>query len=345
MLIKAMTRATGIGPLPELLEAYAGTKTVKAVFADAGLPQLLIHERKHLIPLSSLARLNQAAAERTGDPAFGLATGLEMAPGDYGKWAIYASQAPTLAVGISRAIETLNLHQAGSSMRLAPRNNGQVAWEDWHADISSPLFIQHSDGIVPGMIRFIQIFLGPDWRPSRVEVGYPLPNRVEHLEAATEAAWVFDSPCLAIVMSNDDLRTETPQRSERPRATPLLTHGDAVADMESELPDASLKYIAAVISLRLLDGNSDIEGTAQALGTGRRTLQRRLEDHGLNYRSLLMRIRMQRAKGLIEETCMPLKVIYFELGYSDPAHFTRAFRNHFGYPPSQVEKKVSTERK
>jgi AraC-like DNA-binding protein len=345
MVEKAMTRATGIGPLPEILEAYAGSKLIRTVFADASLPQGVIHDRAHLIPLFSLARLYQAAAERTGDHAFGLAAGLEMSPGDYGKWVLYASQAPTLADGISRAIDTLHLHQTGSVMRLAPRKNGQVAWEYWHAGTSIQLFTQHSDHVVPGLIRFVQIFLGQDWRPAWVEVGYPSPNQAGHLEAATEAAWVFDRPSMAIVMSCEELRARRPQLARQPQKTPLLTFRDIVAESEPEWSDTSLKKIASVISLRLLDGNSDIEGAAQALGTGIRKLQRCLEDQGLTYRSLLTHIRMQRAKSLIEETDIPLKSLFSELGYSDPAHFTRAFRKHCGYPPSQFQKKVSIGRK
>lgn len=338
MVETAITRATGIGPLPELLDAYAGRKLIKAVFDDASLPEGLIHNRSHSIPMSSLAELYQAAAQRTGDPAFGLTVGLEMSPGDYGKWVAYASQARTLPDGISRAINTLHLHQTGSFMRLAPRTNGQIAWEYWHAGTSSPLFRQHSDHVIPTLIRFAQVFLGPDWRPACVEVGYPKPNQAPHLEAITEAAWVFDCPCIAIVMSGKHLRSRQPQPTGWPPTNPLLTFRDIVADAEVEWSGDPVKNIAAVISLRLLDGNSDIEGAAQALGTGCRTLQRRLEDEGLTYRSLLMRIRMQRAKSLIEETGLPLKMVYSELGYSDPAHFTRAFRRHYGYPPSRIKK-------
>jgi AraC-like DNA-binding protein len=188
------------------------------------------------------------------------------------------------------------------------------------------------------MIRFIQLFLGPDWRPSRVEVGHPSPDQADRLEAATEAAWVFNCSCLAIVLSNEDLRARRPQ-IEQPAKTPLLTYRDVVAESTAEWPDASLKYIAAVISLRLLDGESDIEGAAHELGTACRTLQRRLEDQGLSYRSLLMRIRMQRAKSLILETDIPLKNVCSELGYSSPAHFSRAFRKYYGHPPSQLQKK------
>jgi AraC-like DNA-binding protein len=79
-----------------------------------------------------------------------------------------------------------------------------------------------------------------------------------------------------------------------------------------------------------------MEGAARFLGSGRRQLQRRLEAQGLTYRSLVTEIRMQRAKSLIEGTEAPIKRIGLELGYADPAHFTRAFGKYYGFAPSHL---------
>jgi iron complex transport system substrate-binding protein len=45
---------------------------------------------------------------------------------------------------------------------------------------------------------------------------------------------------------------------------------------------------------------------------------------------------MDRAKALIAETNATLSEIAEEVGYSDPAHFSRAFRRHVGVPPSRL---------
>lgn len=331
-----MTRATGVGSLPDLLNACGGEKTLRSVFTDANLPLALTHDRTHRLPLSSLARLYQAAAERTGNPVFGLTAGLAMTPDDFGKWAQYASQGATLEDGISRAIETLHLHQSGTVMRLAHRPDGHVALEYAHPDVSNALFRQHSDHVVPNMIRFIQSFMGHEWRPCRVEAAYPAPNHADRLEAMIGAAWDFDRPCPAVVMSREDLRAPNRQIAEWTPKTPLLTYADVEAEARLDWPDDLVENIAAVVSLRMLDGLCDIEGAAEILGMGCRTLQRELQGNGLTYRSLVTLMRMERAKDLIKETALPIKGVCFKLGYSDPAHFTRAFQKHFGYPPSQL---------
>ena len=51
---------------------------------------------------------------------------------------------------------------------------------------------------------------------------------------------------------------------------------------------------------------------------------------------MLDRVRMDRAKALIGETGSTLAEVAEQVGYSDPAHFTRAFRRRFGVPPSRL---------
>jgi len=342
MKASSVTHATGMGPLPDLLEERTGRKTVETVFSEVGLPLALIDERSHRLPMPLLARLFQRAAGRAGDPLFGLAVGSAMAPGDYGMWARYAMQARTLGEGIHRAIRTLHLHESGTAMRLVSRAGELAAWEYWHPRISGPLFCQHSDHLIPVMIRFVQGFLGVDWSPLRVELAYTSSQEFGDHEAESRCAWVCAQPNVAVVMRSSELRAKGPLLDGPPSALPLLGYRDVVADSTRPLVGGPLDHVAATMSLRLLDGSHDIDGAAHLLGTTSRTLQRRLEAHGLSYRVLLTRLRMQRAKSLIVETDAPLKKIGADLGYSDPAHFTRAFAKYFGYAPSHL-RRISPE--
>jgi hypothetical protein len=331
-----MTTATGLGPLPELLEIRESPKAVRKLFAAEGIPLALIEDRQQRLPLGKLARLFQRAAQQAGDWRFGLDVGLAMAPGEYGLWARYAMQAPTLGGAISRIVETLHLHQSGTVMRVTPRPDGCAAWEYWCPGAGRAGMTQHTDHVVPVMIRFAQAYLGPDWTPLRVEVAYPSPRRATDLEGVTGTSWVFGGPCLAILMTAAALRATRAPDDENFPSGPLLSHVDVVAARTLEATHAPVADIASTVALRLLEGNSDIDGAACLLNIGSRTIQRRLEEQGLTYRSLVAQIRMGRAKSLIEGTDAPLKRIGLELGYNDPAHFTRAFCRYFGYPPSRL---------
>lgn len=54
----------------------------------------------------------------------------------------------------------------------------------------------------------------------------------------------------------------------------------------------------------------------------------------------LERIRMEKAKPLIEQNQLPLKEIAYQLGYMDQQYFSRRFKKHFGYAPSAIRKRL-----
>ena len=71
----------------------------------------------------------------------------------------------------------------------------------------------------------------------------------------------------------------------------------------------------------------------RVLGLHPRTLERRLSRWGASFESLLDEFRRIRSLQLIQQGTHSLTDIAFLVGYSDSAHFTRAFRRWTGSPP------------
>ena len=61
---------------------------------------------------------------------------------------------------------------------------------------------------------------------------------------------------------------------------------------------------------------------------------------GESFRAYAVRVRLERALLLLEETGMGVGEIAESLGYRDVYLFSRQFRAAFGFPPSQVRKKA-----
>ena len=70
-----------------------------------------------------------------------------------------------------------------------------------------------------------------------------------------------------------------------------------------------------------------------------RTLQRRLNDWGIPFEELLDDIRKNQAMKLLEDGNVSVLEIAYLLGYSDPAHLTRAFRRWTGVSPRSIPKR------
>lgn len=89
--------------------------------------------------------------------------------------------------------------------------------------------------------------------------------------------------------------------------------------------------------LELLPGNeATIEKTAARLGMSKRTLQRRLEDEGENFRALINTCRENLARHYLRNTSLPGYEIAFLLGFEDPNSFYRAFMAWTGQTPETV---------
>ena len=69
----------------------------------------------------------------------------------------------------------------------------------------------------------------------------------------------------------------------------------------------------------------NLRNLAELLYVSERSLQRRLTESGTSFRQLQEETRFHLARQLLHETQISVTEIGFELGYSNPANFTRAF--------------------
>ena len=82
------------------------------------------------------------------------------------------------------------------------------------------------------------------------------------------------------------------------------------------------------------------EDIAKELFMSVRTLHRLLRREGITFREIANEANTLRAKRLLEQSKLSMSQIALELGYSDSANFTRAFRNQTGTTPSEYRKSL-----
>jgi AraC-like DNA-binding protein len=76
-----------------------------------------------------------------------------------------------------------------------------------------------------------------------------------------------------------------------------------------------------------------IRTTAEFVGMSVRTLQRRLAKAGVSHHTLVAQARFATAAAVLERTDAKILGLALDLGYSDHANFTRAFRRWAGCAP------------
>ena len=94
------------------------------------------------------------------------------------------------------------------------------------------------------------------------------------------------------------------------------------------------QHVQQVVATLLAGSDpASIERVAARLSTSVRTLQRRLRAAGLTYSEVLQRVRRASAQRMLLDRAAGISEVARSLGYSDPAHFTRAFHRWTGSTP------------
>jgi AraC-like DNA-binding protein len=325
-----MTKATGLGRLPELLEQHASVKSVSKAYEKAGLPLEIIEFPDTRIPFQAMRDLFEIAARAAGDRCFGLSVGMDMTHTGFGLWMKYCAQAPTLADGLARSANCTTFQQSGGKVVVVPTAPVSF-WRYIAPGGAATRPIQHCDHLIGPMLRFVQSFLGVDWRPEWVEVDYPRDRLSHQLEAQLPYPIRYGAPGMGLAIRHSDLSRRS---KASPKARQTITFADVHAYEATGPSKEPLKSVFDAITLRLLDGQTDIEGAASGMRVGVQNLQRALRREGVDYRDLVNRAKRNRAMALLTDTDLPVIDIAFSLGYSDHANFSRAFKRMMGVAPT-----------
>lgn len=319
-----------MGPTTDIIERYGGWQAVEGAFRAAELPLQIIEQRRLFIPYKAEAALLEHAARRLGEANFGLHVGLEFPFADLGTYGQYAAMAPTLGAALVRAVKGLRYVTSSGQFGMDIRPDEICITYD--SGIQGAFGARHIHaGTVLLMIDLVRQFAGARWDPIRVELDQPKDLDTKDLEGTFRAPVIFNCRYPAIAFE--------PQLLDRPNTRAAntrdqLTFGDLRQMVQSRPQNSARAAVEAVLRLRLLDGQMDIEGTAQNLDVGPRTLQRRLQREGASYRDLVEAARRERASALLIETSERVADIAVALGYSSPSHFVRAFRRWTGNTPN-----------
>ena len=182
--------------------------------------------------------------------------------------------------------------------------------------------------------QLVRSALGPDWVPERIKVciigeklltEIPEMTRLNNVEfGADTTAIAFPIELLAASLQKQDGIQEW--KGDEPYQDGMLTL-DAMNALR-RLVETYLPY------------NPTLEMLSRLTGISRRSLQRFLESRGTSFSRLVEQVMLNRAIELLGDARLPLKEVAQELGYSEPAHFSRAFRRMTGLVPSTYRKKI-----
>jgi AraC-like DNA-binding protein len=180
------------------------------------------------------------------------------------------------------------------------------------------------------MMQIVRQFSGPHWVPAtmafeaRYEPSLETRSFWENTRFMSDqsSSWI-DIPISFLDLPN--LASETPGPS----------HNDGVGPSGHEIVSAVKLMLPSYLDDRI----PTIAEIAEMAGISIRSFQRKLSSAGVTYSDLLDGVRFENAAKLLRDTNAKIIDVAFSSGYTDPAHFTRAFRRFSGITPREFRGK------
>jgi len=120
-----------------------------------------------------------------------------------------------------------------------------------------------------------------------------------------------------------------------------LLHDRFAGEYLARFSESRVTHKARQVLCRLLpQGEPKREVVAQTLHLSQRTLQRRLQEEGTSFQTLLDDTRRELAEQYLAQPSMTLLEIAYLLGFADPSNFFRAFRRWFDATPGEYRARL-----
>jgi AraC-like DNA-binding protein len=333
--LSGFTRASSLGPIAAFMDRQGASAA--RVLREVDLPFALLDQPEIVIPLREQFRFLERAARRTGDAYFGARLGQVVRGKDLSAFGAWVLNAETLLQAIKRSHAGLNAMLQTSTVLTFHRRGGTARWS---IEFCEPETAgrHHNELLGVGyMIDMVRTYAGRRWRPDVVMTALPAGTPRAELESIFGTNVSHGHPISSIVF-DDALLNCT--RWETLHATHVNARDEPMVPEQ----DDAIATVASVTDLALHDGYPRIDWVAAKLGVTRRSIQRLLSAHGTTFNQVVMETLSRHAKALLDGSTVPVTEIALELGYQDPAHFTRAFRRWTGVSPTVYRKLAQNAR-
>ncbi len=191
---------------------------------------------------------------------------------------------------------------------------------DYHGDVQMEFYR------ITSMVQLVQLATGAGWRPKTIRLLMSETTLVDSSPMLKSSKIIFTQSISSISVPLD--RLGLPVHIEIPEGVPPDSRKQA--DRHIDYADS----IRQIIDSYALTGGLTIDDLAYINDQSVRTVQRRLRLVGLNFNQLVNEAKFRLARDKLHSSDLSVSEIARLLGYSDPAHFSRAFRRWSGLSPS-----------
>ncbi|MBI1284182.1 MAG: helix-turn-helix domain-containing protein [Thiobacillus sp.] len=319
-----LIRASQVRPFLAAMDCIGAPR--ERLLRQSKLPLLAYDDAEAVLPELFLWELADKVARNQGIEDFGLLAATHMPVWESEPELIGLLRSlPTLWIALSRFCRLSR--QYSNTVRFEITRKGNQALLECDQIPSAPGEDQSELYDLKLMIQIVQLAAGREWAPPEVFVS---PVNVLRLTRSKEfeRVRIRRSDTFTCVAFPADMLAWPMQGLAHPCGLQL----------PNPLADTFLDSLGAIIGTYLQYRTMNIQLAAEMAGLSTRTFQRRLADLQLDYSTLIDQIRLKQALSFLSNPDVPLTEIAYDLGYSDAAHFTRAFHRWTALSPHEYRR-------
>lgn len=326
---KSQVKALNLLNFPDLVEQRGGN--YREILEQFGIDPQAAGDATRFLDCKPFVEMLEFCATSLNDPLFGYHLAQTQEADVYGSVAAYCRASPDFRTAILGLIDYLPVvHSSETCLALAEgKSVSELVWSE-RSNMGNNVQASHQGLLLN--LKILRMLEGSSFVPAYIN----LPR-----ESFQHSAY---------------------QLSESLGCSIRLSHGKACIGFSSELLDKRLKsaneplfqllssYLSSLkgrltpslqdqvddyVNLALGHGEVSIEGCSARLGVSTRTLQLRLQEHGISFSAVLERHRLERARAALTDTRLSIAEVADSLGYAERTSFGRAFKRWTGQSPQQ----------
>lgn len=320
-----LLRVSALTPFVDFLQEL-GTPTEK-LLRQYKLPIFALDEPNLLISRHQVFDFLKKTAYQEGIENLGILVGQKTPVESLGILGKLACQSLTLYDAIFKVIHLGNLFNSAEHFWLLEQ--GETAYFCQEFTNLGSLDSHHpSHFSLLLMMDLIRKVAGKTWYPHQITLQTPHSNFTDHYlqevfinKDVTITSIAFPRSFLALPFPSELNLCEDQKYQEYEK-------------LSQSIPSSQFtNSLTQAIESHLKEGYPSINLASEIAKIPIRSLQRKLAKDGLTYSQLVTRVRYEKAVYLLQNSPLKIIEIAYELGYEDPAHFTRAFKRWTGISP------------
>ena len=328
MPVPALTRSASLTNFAEVARKLGVDPERMA--AEFGLPRRALRDPDLKVPIDSVRALVEAAADRSGNEAFGLLMAETRQPSNLGPVGLIVREQPTVRLAVEALIRYSR--KLNSALFLTLEESGDIVVLREEIVVGHGGSVRQSTELAIGVaFRMLCALLGPQWKPRRVCFAHDAPADRSVHERIFGHNVEFGHDFNGIVCSRSDLAVPNPNAD-----LGMARYAAQMLDDYSgrDAPAMSAQVRDVIVSL-LGKTPCTIDVVAQHLGVDRRTIHRRLQVEAKTFSAMVDDVRREFALRYIQRADRPLSEVSSLLGFSAPSSFSRWYRREFATRASE----------